>query len=668
MGNLDTDRMTDCAKSAARAGQADCADCAVCADEIFIEAEHFSNKGGWTVDQQSYETLGSAYLMAHGLGVPVSDASTKFGILRAGRYSVWVYTRDWTAIWNASSHEGRFCVKIDGARVGEDLGTNGEKWAWQHAGSVYLSAGAHEISLCDLTGFNARCDCVYLCAEGVSPSEKYGGVAAMREKFSKKPVRAGEEYDLIVVGGGVAGICLAYAALRSGVKTLLLNDRPILGGCNSSEIRVCMGGMRNLPPYPEIGNAVRAIEPICGSPQKFEAKYYEDERKALIFEEIGARNAVKTGERLTGATVRGGKIEEVLCENIFTGEKTIYRAKLFADCSGDAILARLAGAETAYGREAESEYGETLAPKNAQKLVMGHSIRWYAEETEEESAFPDLDWGFDFDENSYFNCTSGDWEQETGFTRDMVNEIEYIRDYGLRAIFSNWSYQKNHCREKEKFAKYKLKWASALGGKRESYRVKGDVFLTQNDIENFVEYPDGTACLTWSIDMHFPEPANAEKFGEAFRSCAYHRGFGNPYPVPYRCLYSKDVPNLFLGGRIVSMSHVAFSSGRVMRTLGQLGEAAGIASGVCVRRKCTPREVYGKHLEEYRELLKKGISVPAAFDGGTGSNEAFHFKDLGWLTFDKEGDRSHDVFERPECEKEYRSRIEKFDLPLKYGK
>ena len=542
---------------------------------LFLEAESFRTPGGWVIDPSAMHKMGSAYLMAHGAGVPVADAETIVEITEPGDYIIRARTRDWTAVWKRGTPAGRFTLKIDGVELPQVLGTNGEKWAWQVAGTRHLSAGSHTLALHDLTGFNGRCDALYFSTDpGDVPPD--GGVELETFRRKKCGIRIADaplEYDLVVAGGGIAGTVTALAAARLGLKSILLQDKPVPGGCNSSEIRVCMGGMRNLPPYPEIGNAVRAIEPICGSPQKFEAKYYEDERKALIFEEIGAKNAVKTSERLTGATMRGGKIEEVLCENIFTGEKTIYRAKLFADCSGDAILARLAGAETAYGREAESEYGETLAPKTAQKLVMGHSIRWYAEEAEEESAFPDLDWGFDFDENSYFNCISGDWEQETGFTRDMVNEIEYIRDYGLRAIFSNWSYQKNHCREKEKFAKYKLKWASALGGKRESYRVKGDVFLTQNDIENFVEYPDGTACLTWSIDMHFPEPANAEKFGEAFRSCAYHRGFGNPYPVPYRCLYSKDVPNLFLGGRIVSMSHVAFSSGRVMRTLGQLGEA-----------------------------------------------------------------------------------------------
>ena len=172
---------------------------------------------------------------------------------------------------------------------------------------------------------------------------------------------------------------------------------------------------------------------------------------------------------------------------------------------------------------------------------------------------------------------------------------------------------------------------SALGGKRESYRVKGDLILTQNDIENHTYYEDGTACITWSIDMHFPEPTNLSQFGEAFRSFAYHRGIVEPYPVPYRCLYSKDISNLFLGGRLVSTSHVAFSAVRVMRTLGELGEVVGLAAGICKKHSCMPREVYSEYLKEFTETLQKGVDMPAAFECAVGCEEQYHFKDIGWL-------------------------------------
>jgi hypothetical protein len=212
----------------------------------------------------------------------------------------------------------------------------------------------------------------------------------------------------------------------------------------------------------------------------------------------------------------------------------------------------------------------------------------------------------------------------------MVSEIEYIRDYGLRAIYANWAFQKHHFKNKEKYKNRAIKWVSPIGGKRESYRVKGDYVLTQVDLEEKTYHEDATACITWSIDMHFPEPTNQLEFGEAFRSFAYHRGIEKPYPVPYRCLYSKDVDNLFLGGRLVSTSHVAFSAVRVMRTLGELGEVVGIASSVCKRYNCSPREVYTMHLDELKELLIKGVCIPDSFNGSVGGGESYHFKDIGW--------------------------------------
>lgn len=600
--------------------------------EIFIEAESFKNLGGWVIDQQSMETIHSSYIMAHGMGVPVADAVHEFEVNTRGEYTVWVFTRDWTAVWDVKNPAGKFKIGINGVLFDTELGTNGKDWAWQKAGKAELFCGKNSICLHDLTGFNGRCDAVYLTTEDKIPED----TETLRKRLNWKEIEdTDEEYDLIVVGGGIAGVCTALSALRSGVKVCLINDRGVLGGCNSSEIRVCMGGMINLPPYEKIGNIVREIGPIMGDPSIYKEEYFEDARKILSFENqrYGSNTPYKIllNECVTDIECDGKKITAVICTNTVTGKKTKYRATLFSDCSGDAVLARLGGAEVMYGREPSSKFNESLAPKTHEKLVMGHSIRWYSEKSDCETEFPDIDWNLNFNEETFLNCYSGDWEQETGFTRNMVSEIEYIRDYGLRAIYSNWSYQKNHYPDRERFAKSTLKWVSALGGKRESYRVRGDYIITQNDIENHTYHEDGTACITWSIDMHFPEPTNLAQFGEAFRSFAYHRGIVEPYPIPYRCLYSKDIQNLFLGGRLVSSSHVAFSAIRVMRTLGELGEVVGLASAICKKHDCMPREVYSEHLAELKELLQKGVDMPAAFECGIGSEEQYHFKDIGWL-------------------------------------
>lgn len=603
--------------------------------ELFIEAEGLKNRGGWVVDSASMEMLHSAYLMAHGMGVPVEDAYDDFCVPADGDYYVYALTRDWTSVWDVADPAGKFELLIDGSALEHTLGTNGKDWSWQLAGRISLTAGTHKLSLHDLTGFNGRCDAIYVTDSPAPPSDCISEIDAMRQRLSWKEIRTVEKiYDLVVVGGGIAGICTALTARRRGCTVALINDRPILGGCNSSEIRVCMGGQIKHEPYPHIGDVVREIAPVMGHPTIYKEEYFEDKRKLFAFQVPSAKYGtcdIMLNEAVFEIEKDGDTLSAVICTNTLSGKKTKIRGRLFSDCSGDGILARLGGAELMYGTDAKSEFGEKLAPSEHKNLVMGQSIRWYSEEQENDSAFPDLNWNLHFDDTTYLNCFSGDWEQETGFTRDMVRETEYIRDYGLRAIYSNWSYQKNHCENKERFAKRQLKWVSPFGGKREGYRVRGDYVLTQHDFEEPNRYSDGTAKITWGIDIHYPEPINEESFGEAFRSFAYHLKMPFACPVPYRCLYSKDIDNLFIGGRLVSTSHIAFSAIRVMRTLGMLGEVVGIAASICKKHDCTPRDIYQDHLEELKKELTNGVNIPTAFDcNGIGVGESYHFKDIGW--------------------------------------
>ena len=490
----------------------------------------------------------------------------------------------------------------------------------------------------DLTGFNGRCDAIYMTADlGFTPPDDTAAIEEMRRALNWHEIAECEEdYDLIVAGGGVAGVCMALAARRTGTKTLLVNDRGVLGGCNSSDIRVCMGGQIHLPPYPRLGDVVREIAPVMGRPTIYPAEYFEDARKKFAFEPLEYQETkcdIALWEHITALEKDGDVIIAVVTTNVRTGRKTRYHARLFADCTGDATLARMADCAVMYGREAADTFGESLGAPDYQRLVMGHSLRWYSQPRDEETPFPAIDWGFDFDEDTCYFVRSGDWEQEAGFRRDMVEDIEYIRDYGLRAIFSNWNFQKNLSKRRGEYARDALEWISPIGGKRESYRVVGDHILTQADLETPNVYDDATACITWSIDIHFPEPDNEARFGEAFRSFAYHRGIVKPYPVPYRCLYARDVRNLFLGGRDVSASHVAFSAIRVMRTLGALGEAAGLAASVCTKHGAWPRDVYTDYLDEFKAAMTAGVPIPDSFNCGIGDEEAYHFKDLGWIHF-----------------------------------
>ncbi len=607
------------------------------AGEIWLEAESFQSLGGWLVDQQSFGQMGSAYIMAHGIGVPVADATTTLTVPADGTWQVWVRTRDWTAPWQRGTPAGRFQILVNGQALPGVLGTNGADWDWQKAGAVDLKQGTVPLALHDLTGFDGRCDAVYLTTDPDSRPPKDGdALAAFRRRVAGTVLQDDPKvYDLAVAGGGIAGMCVALAAARTGSQVILLQDRSVLGGNNSSEIRVPMGGLLDKPPYPNLGRVVHEISPIAGGPGIHPTSYYEDTRKENVFR-TDPRCQLVLNARVIGVErdeKEPGRIAAYIVRDVFTGKETRIRAKLFADCTGDAVIARMLGAEVMYGRESRGTYQESLAPKEADNQVMGMSVMWRSRQDAAPVPFPDIDWGIEFTEERCYYARAGDWEWETGQYRNQADETEYIRDYGLMTIYGNWSYLKNHAKRRAEWAKDEIFWVSPLGGKRESYRVVGDYVLTQNDIENNVVYPDATGSVTWNIDLHFPDPIHAELFKEPFRSCAYHRNLLKPYPVPYRCLYAKDVPNLFLAGRDISVSHIAFGPVRVMRTLGVLGEVVGMAASICRRHDADPRDVYTTYLDELKTMMTQGVPYgPTYHAGGFGSYyDGYHFKDTGHL-------------------------------------
>lgn len=606
--------------------------------DIWLEAESFDDLGGWVIDQQSMNQMGSAYIMAHGMGIPVRDAETVCVVPEPGQWTVWARTRDWTAPWKRGTPGGIFEVKINGRSLPQTLGTNGAQWGWQNAGTVSLDAGQAAIAFHDLTGFNGRCDALYLTLGSHSPPQNDAqGLAELRRRMMETV--CGDDpvvYDLAVAGGGIAGICTAIAAMRTGSKVVLIHDRPVLGGCNSSEVRVGLGGSVHTEPYPRLGNVVAEIGPVLGGPGTYPAETYEDVRKENVFRlHPSSQYRLALGERVVAVEKDKSdpqKITALVARNIRTGAETRYRARLFADCTGDAIVARMMDAGTRYGRESRATFEEPLAPEEGDSQVMGLSVLWYSKKANKPTEFPDIDWGIEINEENAYYIRGGDWEWETGQYRDQAEETEYIRDYGMMAMYANWSFLKNHSKRRDEWARDTLAWVSLLGGKRESYRVVGDYTLTQNDIEAHVIHPDATGAMTWNLDLHFPDPENAAKFDEPFRSCAYHRGIVEPYPVPYRCLYARDVKNLFLGGRHISTSHVAFSCVRVMRTLGLLGEVVGMAASICAKEDVYPRDIYQTHFEKLKAMMEQGVPSRTYHAYGCGDSETYHFKELGHLS------------------------------------
>ncbi|MBO7655142.1 MAG: FAD-dependent oxidoreductase, partial [Kiritimatiellae bacterium] len=333
----------------------------VSAATLMVETETFRQKGGWVVDQQFMDQMGSPFLLAHGLGEPVEDAETALDIPQAGRYRVLARTRNWVAFWSDKGAPGQFQIKVNGTPLPTILGTNGKAWAWQEAGSCDLPKGPVKLALHDLTGFDGRCDAIILTSDtGFQPPEAVDALEKMRRKLGVL-IRAKEEEraDLIVAGGGVAGICAAISAARLGLRVALLNDRPVLGGCNSSEVRVHLGGRANLGPYPKLGDVVNEIGPAKGGNAK-PAENYEDQRKLdAVHAEPNIRLFLNT--RAIGVERNGGTITAIIGRNIETGIETRFTAPLIADCTGDGAVGMLAGAEYRYGRESKAETGESTA-------------------------------------------------------------------------------------------------------------------------------------------------------------------------------------------------------------------------------------------------------------------------------------------------------------------
>jgi hypothetical protein len=551
---------------------------------ILVEAEAFKVLGGWSLDQQFMDVMGSPYLLAHGLGRPVTDASISVTIPEAGTYRVLVRTKDWVARWKAPGAPGRFQVLVDGTPLAQVLGTQGEDWSWHEAGRVSLKRGQVRLALRDLTGFEGRCDAIVLTSDpGLNPPDGGVDLAAFRAKALHMPSRPKEagRFDLVVVGGGVAGCCSAVSAARLGLRVALVQDRPVLGGNSSSEVRVWINGQIRQVPYPVIGEIV---EEMLTRPPKSPgpAESFGDELKLRVVR--AEKNlSLFLDEHVTGAEIEDGRIKAVTAANTRTGQRMRLAARWFADATGDGTLGVLTGAD--------HEMEETGH--------QGTSNMWYPEDTGSPSPFPRCPWALDLTDRPFPTKLEelGVWFWESGFNIDTIGDAEAIRDHNLRAMYGAWDCLKN---VKGLYPTHRLAWAAYIAGKRESIRLLGDVVLTQEDIVQARTWPDGCVATTWSIDLHDPDPSYVTASpGNEFISEAKYTRFTPPYLVPYRCLYSRNVSNLFMAGRCISVTHEALGTVRVMGTGGLMGECVGRAAALCKKHKADPREVYARHLDEF---------------------------------------------------------------------
>ncbi|UDQ97137.1 FAD-dependent oxidoreductase [Lentisphaerota bacterium WC36G] len=415
--------------------------------------------------------------------------------------------------------------------------------------------------------------------------------------------------DFCVVGGGMAGVCAALAAARNGVKTVLVQDRSVLGGNASSEVRMW----------------------ICGA-------HGSENKETGIIEELQLEN-IFTNESLNfnvwdhviyGKCLEQENLQVILNCSVYslemtddnkkiakvnawhTHEQCFYEisAKLFADCSGDSIL-RLSGADYRCGREARDEFNEAHAPEKADDFTMGNSILIQIRKTNlPHREFTAPEWAHHYTDETapkreLVPTGHNFWWLEIGGMQNTLLDCDNIRDELLKIAYGVWEYIKNH--PDGRGHDWELDWIGSIPGKRENVRYMGDVILNQNDVEaEGKHFDDIVAFGGWPMDDHHPEAIHYPGEPTIFHYAP------SPFGIPYRCLYSRNIDNLLFAGRNISTTHMAMSSTRVMGTTSIMGQAIGTAAAIAVRDSLTPREVYsaGKMVELQNTLMDQDCYIP----------------------------------------------------------
>ena len=409
--------------------------------------------------------------------------------------------------------------------------------------------------------------------------------------------------DLCVIGGGMAGLCCAIAAARHGIKVVLIHDRPVLGGNASSEIRMWIGGCHG-----KDNREGGIIEEIM-----LENFYQNPSLKYPLWDSVLYEKAMAE-ENLTlllnssclDCTMNGQKIESVKAWQSNAETFHIVKAEYFADCSGDSILSTLSGAEFMYGREAKSDFDETIPPDVADKKTMGMSCLFQIRETNHPVAFTPPEWAYKYtsDADLPFKDHHKDnnfWWIEIGGVWDCIHDTDKCRDELLKICYGVWDHMKNY--GDHGVENWELEWIGFLPGKRESRRYVGKYIVNQNDVEACGKFDDIVAYAGWSMDDHFPEGFYyTEGYPTIFHPAP------TPWGLPFRCMISKNIDNLCFAGRNISVTHAALSSSRVMATCSILGQALGTAVAQAVEENVALENVDIKKLQQ--TLMEDDCYIP----------------------------------------------------------
>ena len=423
--------------------------------------------------------------------------------------------------------------------------------------------------------------------------------------------------DLCVVGGGMAGVCAAMAAARHGARVVLMQDRPVLGGNASSEIGVRIVGADrggHIPYARETGILEELrLENLFRNPQASHSMW-----------DLTVYAAVRRTPGVTlllncsclDAKIARERIASVTGWQLSTQTWHVVEARLFADCSGDAILAPLSGADWTMGREAASAYGESIAPPKADDRTMGHTHIFYTREHDREMPFEpypwarvfascdDLPWG----DARHSQSAVSPWWCELGGEGHTIHDSERLRDDLFAVQLGLWDHWKNRCVHREQNRNRAIDRLQFVPGRRESRRYAGTYRLNQNDIQAGGRFPDTVCHGGWSLDDH--HPGGIDSFAKYGEPPTIHHPAPSPYGIPYRTLFSRNIVNLMFAGRVASCTHVALSSTRVMGTCSVMGQALGTAAALACRHNLDPHAVLDRIGQLQQLLLADDVFIP----------------------------------------------------------
>ena len=579
---------------------------------LWVEAEDFADYGDWKLDTQFVHKMGSAYLLACGIGNPIGEATTDVQVPQAGVWRVWVRTKNWLPEFSP----GRFTVAVDGKRSERTLGAATQAgWLWESAGEFELKAGKTRLALVDLSGAFARCDALLLTRDlNYAPPVELEACRRERARLTGLPqdISDESEFDVVVIGAGTAGMGAAVAAARNGARVALVHDRPVLGGNASAELGVPTSGA-------SISHSNARESGLNEEANLIKGKLNSTYSPAYAAQAEGEKNLTVFNNRRVNSVEMRDKtaIASVLAVDTLTHKTSRTRGKLFIDCTGDGWVGYYAGAHYRFGRESRDEFGEAAAPEQADTITMSgcimgnHALGYRAVNTGAPVEYTPPPWATKLPPPETFHrnprgFTGGQWWMEHPGDVDDLEDPEFARDELIRISFAYWGWIKNGWAEKEQARNYTLNYVPYMDARRESRRLVGDYIMKQQDPELGVMFPDRISYGGWSLDVHHPRGIHSGKEGPY-----YYDGHVPIYSIPYRTLYSTNIVNLLVAGRCMSVSHIALGTVRVEATLSTAGQAAGTAAALALKYNVTPREVGQRYIGDLQQqLLKDDQYIP----------------------------------------------------------